>query len=67
MFELIFEDPGAVDAAVGVAELVEEAGIGLGAVARVHTQQPAKALDGVAGIAFESAPFLFADGIDSLV
>ena len=41
MFELVLEHPGAMDAAIGVAQVVEKAGMSLGTVIGVHGKQPA--------------------------
>ena len=67
-FELVFEYPSAMNAAVGGTELLDSAGLIVGAVAGVQGEEPAHAFEGAALIAgFEFAPFIDADGIDGLV
>ncbi len=38
VFELVLEHPGAVNAAIGVAQAVEEAGMSLGAISGMHAE-----------------------------
>lgn len=67
LFELVFQDPRAVDAAVAAGESVERAGVRLGAAGRAHAEQPAQALDGSALLGPELAPLLLAHLVDRFV
>ena len=67
VLELILEHPGAVDAAIGVAQAIEETGIPLGSVSGVHAKQPAQSLDRLATAGVKGAPLILTHLIDSLV
>ncbi len=67
VFELVLEYPCAVDPAIGGAEFVEHPRMPLGAIAGVHSEQPAQALDGLAFVALEFVPLLLAHGVDRFV
>ena len=65
--ELVLEHPGAMNMAIAMAQAIESAGLTLGARGRVPVQQPAQALDRLALLAGQGAPFILAYRIDGLV
>lgn len=67
VLELVLEHPGAVDTAIGVTQAVEQAGIGLSAIARMHAQQPTQPFDGFASLPVQGPPLILTHLIDSLI
>ena len=49
VLKLVLEHPGAVDAAIGVPQAIQEAGVALGATSRVHAEEPPQPLDSPSG------------------
>ena len=66
MREFVLQHPGAVNAAIGVAQPVQQASLSLGAVRRMHPEEPSQALDALALLGAELAPLLFSHLIDRL-
>jgi len=67
VFELVLEHPGAVDAAIGVAQAIEETGMSLGAVSGMHAEQPSQAFYCLAPAGIESPPLVLAHLVHRLV
>jgi hypothetical protein len=67
-FEFVFEDPGAVNTAVGGTDIVDGLGLFVGTVAGVQSKKPAQTFDRAARLAGrETAPLLEADLVDGFV
>ena len=56
-----------MDAAIGVAQAVEEAGMSLGAITGMHAEQPSQTLDCLAPIGIERTPLVLAHFVHCLV
>ena len=65
VLKLVLEHPGAVDAAIGVPQAIQEAGVALGATSRVHAEEPPQPLDRPAPRV--EAPLFLADLVHGLI
>ncbi len=67
VLELVLEHPGAVDAAIGVPQAIQEAGMPLGAMSGVHAEQPPQPFDRLPTLRVEGPPLFLPDLVYGLV
>jgi len=67
VLELILEHPSAMDATIGITQIVEKAGMPLGAISGVHGKQPAHPLDRLASLGVEVAPLFLSYLVERFV
>ena len=65
--KLVLEHPGAVDAAIGVPQAIQEAGMALGATSGVHAEEPPQPLDRLPAPRVEDTPLFLADLVHGLI